>query len=82
MARENSDVLASLAHETGGLFFENNNDLFKGIQQAFADGREYYVLAYVPENSLMDGTYRKIAVAVKNRKWRVSAKRGYWATGN
>jgi VWFA-related protein len=82
VAHENSDVLASLAHETGGLFFENNNDLFRGIQRAFADGREYYVLAYAPENTTMDGTYRKISVAVRDRRWRVSAKAGYWATGN
>jgi len=78
-ARESTDVLAELAHETGGLFFENNNDLLKGLQQAVADGREYYVLAYVPENKTMDGKYRKIVVTVKDRKWRVNAKAGYWA---
>jgi VWFA-related protein len=80
-ARESTDVLAELAHQTGGLFFENNNDLLKGLRQAVADGREYYVLAYVPENKSQDETYRKILVTVKEPKWRVSAKAGYWATG-
>jgi VWFA-related protein len=80
-ARESTDVLAELAHQTGGIFFENSNDLLKGLRQAVADGREYYVLAYAPENSAADGTYRKIVVTVKDTSWRVNAKAGYWATG-
>ena len=79
VAHENTDALASLARETGGLFFENNNDLSKGIERAFADGREYYVLAYVPKNKSEDGTFRHIAVEVSNKKWHVNAKAGYWA---
>jgi VWFA-related protein len=81
-ARESTDVLAELAHQTGGTFFENNNDLLKGLRQAVADAREFYVLAYVPENDAMDGTYRKIVVTVKDASWRVNAKAGYWATGS
>ena len=38
---QNGGTLAQLARETGGFFFENNNDLLKGIQRVFADGREY-----------------------------------------
>ena len=78
-AHESTDGLAQLARETGGLFFENSNDLMKGVRQAVADGREYYLLAYVPENAVMDGKYRKIAVTVRDRKVRVHAKPGYWA---
>jgi VWFA-related protein len=79
VARENTDALAELARETGGLFFENSNDLFKGIHRVFADGRESYVLAYVPSNDILDGKYRKIKVEIKGRKLSVSAKPGYWA---
>jgi VWFA-related protein len=82
VARENTDGLAELARETGGLFFENNNDLLKGIRKAVADGREHYVLAYVPSNKKLDGTYRKILVEVKDRHFQVHAKPGYWATKN
>jgi VWFA-related protein len=74
-AHENTHALAELAHQTGGLFCENHNDLFKGIERAFADGREYYVLAYVPDDSALDGSYRKIEVTVK-RKVQVNAKAG------
>ena len=59
-ARENTDALAELAHQTGGLFYESDNNLLKGQQRAFADGREYYVLSYVPANKALDGKYRKI----------------------
>ncbi len=79
-AHENADALYQLAHETGGTFFENDNDLFKGIQRAFADSREYYLLAYSTTNKAADGTFRKIAVEVKGRKVLVNAKAGYWAT--
>jgi VWFA-related protein len=82
VAHENTDALAQLAYETGGLFFENSNDLLKGLRQAFADGQDYYVLSYVPENKTADGKYRKILVATNNAKWRVVAKAGYWAAEN
>ena len=77
---ENADVMAELAHTTGGLFFQGSNDLLKGIRKAFADGREYYVLAYIPTNKTLDGKFRKITVEVKGRKLLVNAKSGYWAT--
>jgi VWFA-related protein len=73
--------MAQLAHETGGLFFQNSNDLPKGITRALTDTREYYVLAYVPKNEASDGKYRKIKVEVNGGdKFRVNAKAGYWAT--
>ncbi|MGA2116554.1 MAG: VWA domain-containing protein [Bryobacteraceae bacterium] len=81
VARENADVMAQLAHETGGLFFQNNNDLPKGITRALTDTREFYMLAYVPTNDAPDGKYRKIKVEVNGGdKFRVNAKAGYWAT--
>ena len=79
-ARFNGDALAELARETGGFFFENNNDLLKGIRRAFADGREEYVLAYVPSNTNLDAQFRKISVQLKDNKLRIAAKAGYWAT--
>jgi VWFA-related protein len=80
VARENADAMAQLAHETGGLFFQNSNDLPKGITRALSDTREYYVLAYVPKNDAPDGKYRKIKVDVNGGdKIQVNAKAGYWA---
>lgn len=78
-ARESTDALSRLARETGGTFYENNNDLLKGIRQAVVDGREYYVLSYVPDGTAPDGKYRKIQVTVKRSGWLVHAKAGYWS---
>ena len=52
------------------------------LSRAFADGRQYYVLAYVPSNSKADGTFRAISVRVGDGKLPVNAKRGYWAEGS
>jgi hypothetical protein len=49
------------------------------LQRAFADGRDYYTLAYVSGNPNYDGKFRAITVKVRNRKAVVNAKRGYWA---
>ena len=79
-AWSNGDAMAQLARETGGFFFENSNDLLRGIRRAFADGREECVLAYVPSNTRSDSQFRRITVEVKEKKLRVSAKAGYWPT--
>ncbi len=72
--------MAQLARKTGGFFFENNNDLLKGIRRAFADGREEYVLAYIPSNTKMNAQFRRISVELKDEKLGIAAKAGYWAT--
>lgn len=76
----NGDAMSQLARQTGGSFFESSNDLLKGIRRAFADGREEYVLAYMPSNSKVDAQFRRISIEVKGKKLKVAAKAGYWAT--
>ncbi len=66
--------------QTGGQFFENSNDFLKGIRAAFADGREEYIIAYIPSNANMDGRFRQISVEIKDKKLHVAAKAGYWST--
>ncbi len=75
------DAMAKLADVTGGVFYRGNNDLSKGLRQAFADEREYYMLAYVPIQRADNGKFRKIRVEVKDKKAHVRAKDGYWAPG-
>ncbi|HLW79863.1 MAG TPA: VWA domain-containing protein, partial [Terriglobia bacterium] len=64
-ALENQDAMAELAQTTGGVFFHNSNDLFRGVHQALADGREYYLLAYASTHNTADGRFRQIAVHVR-----------------
>jgi VWFA-related protein len=80
IAMDAGQTLSEISAETGGKSFQNSNDLSIGLKKAFADGREYYTLAYVSSNEIEDGKFRKIEVRVKDSKALVSAKRGYWAT--
>jgi VWFA-related protein len=73
-------TLSEIAGATGGTAFQNSNDLLGGLQRAFADGREYYMLVYVPSNSDLDGKFRSISVRARDSRFIVSAKRGYWAS--
>ena len=76
----NGDAMSQLAKQTGGQFFEDSNDLLKGIRRAFADGREEYVLAYVPTNTIVDAQFRRITIKLRDKKLQVAAKSGYWST--
>jgi len=81
-ASDAGDTLSEIASESGGTAFKNSNDLLNGMQRAFADGRQYYMLAYVPGNSNADGKFRSISVRLRDGKMVVKAKRGYWAVAN
>lgn len=76
---ESGTTMAALARATGGAFIEYSNDLLAGIKRAFDETREYYVLGYMSSNLAMDGRYRAIDVRVKNPKFVVRARTGYWA---
>jgi VWFA-related protein len=81
-ASDAGSTLSEIAAATGGTAFQNSNDILVGLQRAFADGRQYYMLAYVPANPNADGKFHAISVQVRDRKMAVKAKRGYWATAN
>ena len=68
IAMDAGQTLSEIAAETGGKSFQNSNDLSIGLKKAFADGREYYMLAYVSSNETQDGKFRKIEVRVKDRQ--------------
>jgi len=77
-----SGTLSEIAAATGGTAFQNSNNILNGLERAFADGRQYYVLAYVPSSADSDGKFHSISVRVRESKMVVSAKRGYWASSN
>jgi VWFA-related protein len=78
-AAASGNTLMEIAAATGGTAFHDNNNLLRGLQRAFADGRDYYTIAYVSANPNFDGTFRAITVQVRDRNAVVNAKRGYWA---
>jgi len=79
VASAEGNTLAEIAAATGGTAFHDSNNLLGGLQRAFADGRDYYTLAYVSSNANFDGKFRAITVQVRSRNAVVNAKRGYWA---
>jgi VWFA-related protein len=81
-ASEAGGTLSEIAEATGGTAFQNSNDILTGLQRAFADGRQYYMLAYVPGNSSADGKFHAISVRLRDKKLFAKAKRGYWALAN
>src|SRR4051794_32170886 len=79
-SRASSDVLAELAHGTGGTFFENNNDLAEGYRK-IADVPEYmYLLGFSPQNLKLDGSYHGLKVVLRTPAGlTATARRGYYA---
>ncbi len=82
-ASAQDDLLAILADGTGGAFFHDNNDLDEGFRRV-ADTPEYsYVLAFVPQNLKLDGSFHSLKVTLKNpQKLVLQARRGYYAPKN
>ena len=68
MASVAGSTLMEIAAATGDTAFRNDNNLFQGRQRAFANGRDYYTLAYVSADPHFDGKFRAITVQVAGRK--------------
>ena len=74
------EPLSALASETGGSFFENNNDINKGLANLLDDNSAYYLLGFQPETSRWDGKLHKIKVVVRNRPdLKVISRKSYLA---
>jgi VWFA-related protein len=71
--------LGTLARDTGGLLFDNTNNLRQGFERIETDLRNYYLLGYTPSNAKYDGRFRTIEVKVNRPGIVVSARKGYFA---
>ncbi len=72
-------TMRSMAQRTGGRAFYNRNDLETGVQQALADARVTYTLAYTPDHGEWNGEFRKIQVKTRRSGLTVLARGGYVA---
>jgi VWFA-related protein len=71
-----------LTDATGGRVIEVGNKfekLMAAFDQIAAELRTQYSIGYTPTNNAHDGSYRKIEIAVKQKDYRVQARRGYYA---
>ncbi len=74
------EVLADLAHGTGGTYFHNRNDILEGMKEAGAAPAITYLLGYSPQNLKIDGKFHEIKVTLANkRKVAIQARKGYYA---
>ena len=75
-----ADLLAVLADGTGGIFFHNSNDFDEGFRRVAETAEYSYVLAFVPQNLKLDGSFHTLKVKLKNpQKLTLQARRGYYA---
>jgi VWFA-related protein len=76
----NDEALDVLSAETGGMTVRNRDDFGRALADVATDTSTYYVLAYSPENSVLDGKYRRIVLKAKWAGLNVRARRGYVAS--
>ena len=75
------DRMKEMAEAGGGIFYEVEKltDLAGAYEQVVADLGTVYSLAYRPSNSLRDGKWRAIRIAVDRSNAVARGKRGYYA---
>jgi len=75
-----ADVMRDVAYGTGGLFFENSNDLRKGFAELGSLPEYSYLLGFVPATEKLDGRFHALDVKLTHReKYAIQARRGYYA---
>ena len=80
-AKNSSDsTMDMLASQTGGKAFYNQNDLSGIIGKVTEQSSNFYTISYSPNDTKMDGSYRKIEVKVGDGEhYTLSYRRGYIA---
>jgi VWFA-related protein len=74
------EAMGTLAQDTGGIFFENNNDLEAGLRRVASTPETSYTLAFSPENLKHDGAFHTLKVTLVSEKGvTVQARKGYYA---
>jgi len=79
------ETLYTLASDTGGKALLDNNDLSMGIVQAQKDILSYYIIGYYSANEALDGRFRRVKIALKDkdtaaRVAKLDYRQGYYAS--
>lgn len=76
----NIGVLASLASETGGVYYHDSNDYDAGFLRTAGFPEASYVLTFSPQNLKFDGSFHKLKVTLANASGlTLQARHGYYA---
>jgi VWFA-related protein len=73
------DPLSLLAHDTGGIFHHNSNDLSAGAKAVVGRETFQYVLSYAAPSMKADGKYHKIKLEVSRPDLTMNYRNGYYA---
>lgn len=73
-----NDGLRTLAYETGGLAFYNNNNTDLLLSKAVDDNRSYYLVGFDPEDETFDRKRHKINLRVKRPGLQVRTRAGFF----
>jgi VWFA-related protein len=76
----NENVMAELAHGTGGTYFHNSNDLESGFKQLTAAPEYLYLLEFSIKDVKQNGRYHPLKVKVDQGGLTVQSRRGYFAS--
>jgi VWFA-related protein len=74
---DTQETIVSLAADTGGKAFLDDNDLALGIQKVQNDVKSYYILGYYSTNDKMDGKYRRVSIKLATKELQASSKLDY-----
>ena len=83
-AAELGGGLSTLAHETGGLFLQDTNDIHDALARVLEDQSGYYLIGYKPDESLFkpdkaSPKFHKIQIKVKRPGLNVRSREGFFA---
>ncbi len=72
------DTFVQVADSSGGII-DNSQNPSDGFKLATNSCQEYYLLVYNPKNYQKDGKFKNITIIVKNKNYKVSYRKGYYA---
>jgi hypothetical protein len=73
------DPLAQMSGDTGGSFFHNDNDMYKGLKQIVRRQPCYYILTYASPSPKANGTYHRIKLELSRPGLEISYRKGYYS---
>jgi VWFA-related protein len=78
--QRSQDTLYTLAGDTGGKAFLDNNDLARGIEQAQQAISDYYLIGYYTTNTDENGKFRRIRISLNGiQDAKLDYRQGYYA---
>lgn len=75
----NHTIMEMVAEDTGGTAFYNTNGLSDALARVINNGTRYYTLTYTPTDPHMDGKFRHIHIKLRDAKYKLAYRRGYFA---